>query len=219
MGTHGRACSWGSWVTWTKNENGTNAKDSPWSRRRWSPSVRWPTPQWPKRWSSPRQRKWAAPPWTPYSKTHTHTGTHSNTRVLGSGSTVWETSGQTVERVRLCLRRKRREIPQARGEKSCARTHHIVKSQCTRTMACDREGRNTSAEKKYRAGTFSLCNTDAGQWAAGMAREWIKKLNQAKSISVRVLLCLMRRDWASSLRHHHPLSWKSNFCEFSSPAG
>lgn len=42
----------------------------------------------------------------------------------------------------LCLRQERREIPQARGERSCARTHHIVKSQCTRTMACDREGKH-----------------------------------------------------------------------------
>lgn len=40
-------------------------------------------------------------------------------------------------------------------------------------MACDREGKNTSAEKKYRAGEFYLRNTDAGQLAAGMD----KKLN------------------------------------------
>lgn len=55
---------------------GNRHKDSPWARRRWSPSAQWPTPRQLKRWSWTSWRKWAAPPWTPCSNNTQRTQRH-----------------------------------------------------------------------------------------------------------------------------------------------
>lgn len=45
---------------------------------------------------------------------------------------------QEYKHVSVC--QKRREIPQVCGKKACAHTHQTVSSQCTSTMAWNREG-------------------------------------------------------------------------------
>lgn len=129
-------------------------KDSPWAQRRSSPSAQWPRPRQLKHRSSPKHRRRAATPCIPCGKHTIHTSQSRISSIMFDYTSVGGYRvGPNQECASLCecVCQKRREIPQVCEKKkktSPPRTHHIVNSQCTSTMACDR-GEKTSVKKKY----------------------------------------------------------------------
>lgn len=77
--------------------------------------------------------------------------------------------------------------------------------------------KKTSAEIKNIAGRLSLYK--GWRRTASVWNGLLLKLNQAKSISVGVVLHLICQDWASFLCYRHPLFWKIQLWGFQLPNG